>query len=174
MNKELKFIVNGMLGHVAKWLRVLGYDTIYSTEMDDRTLIQRAEVDSRIVLTSDRQLYNIATRSGVRSILIEEADIEHILAFLSLRVGIRLKIDLTKTRCPRCGGLLTRIPKKNLKGRVPISILENHSVFFECKYCGKVYWPGSHLRNMSHLLNRAERIKRKMLNNLKERGDNIV
>ena len=170
MSREPRFIVDGMLGHVAKWLRVLGYDVVYSTRMSDKELLHHAKNDLRIMLTSDRQLHSAAIRKGIRSILIEERNIEKILAMLSIEIGIVLRVDLSKTRCPRCGGKLIRVAKIHLRGKVPKSILKYHNVFFKCESCDKVYWIGVHLHNMSRILDRAERIKRKMLSNLKERG----
>ena len=53
---EMKFIVNGMLGRLAKWLRILGYDTTYSPHLDDDQLVRQARAEGRLLLTRDTGL----------------------------------------------------------------------------------------------------------------------
>ena len=63
--EQLKFIVNSMLGDVARWLRMLGYDTLYYRDVDDETLISIARKDGRILITRDKSLSNRARRRKI-------------------------------------------------------------------------------------------------------------
>ncbi|MEM4441210.1 MAG: Mut7-C RNAse domain-containing protein, partial [Desulfurococcaceae archaeon] len=100
MSDEPRFIVDNMLGSLARWLRILGYDTAYDRDAEDWQIIRRAELERRIVVTKDRALHNKALKHGIRSILLWEESIEDFLAHLAFVTGIRLGVNFEKTRCP--------------------------------------------------------------------------
>ncbi|MEM4516988.1 MAG: Mut7-C RNAse domain-containing protein, partial [Desulfurococcaceae archaeon] len=66
MNNEPRFIVDTMLGTVARWLRILGYDTVYDKSAEDWQIIRRAELEKRIIVTRDRGLHIKAIKSGLK------------------------------------------------------------------------------------------------------------
>jgi uncharacterized protein with PIN domain len=154
-SSEPRFIVDTMLGTVARWLRILGYDTVYDREASDWQIIRRAELEGRIIVTRDRALHHKAIRSGVRSIYIPDAEMPTRLAYLALLAGIRLYIDHEKTRCPEDNTPLVKVGKERVRGKVPEAVYRLYSDFWLCEKCGKVYWIGSHWRMIEKILSEA-------------------
>ena len=68
----LKLLTDGMLGRLTRWLRALGYDTVYAPDTDDNELLRRARAQDRVLLTADHAL---AMRRGARTLLIETQDL---------------------------------------------------------------------------------------------------
>jgi len=155
MNSEPRFIVDNMLGTLARWLRMLGYDTVYDRNAEDWEIIRRAELENRYVVTRDRALHHKAIRSGVRSIYIPDADMATRLAYIALLAGIRLYIDPEKTRCPEDNTPLVKVSRESVRGKVPEAVYRLYSDFWICKRCGKVYWVGSHWRVIEEILSKA-------------------
>ncbi|MEM2025047.1 MAG: DUF5615 family PIN-like protein, partial [Desulfurococcaceae archaeon] len=87
-----KFVVDTMLGSLARWLRILGYDTLYEREIEDWQILRRAELESRVIITRDRGLHNKAMKHGLRSILIWEEDMSDRLAHIAVIAGIKLSV----------------------------------------------------------------------------------
>jgi uncharacterized protein with PIN domain len=143
----MKFIVDGMLGRLAKWLRILGYDTAFSPNLDDNQLVRLARAEGRLLLTRDRGL---ARRRGVQCLLIEshhlEEQLDQILAELPL-TG-----EHPFSRCPVCNTPLQKVEKPELEGRVPPHIFRTHKDFSLCPNCDKIYWPGTHWARMREKL----------------------
>ena len=112
----MKFIVDGMLGRLAKWLRILGYDTAYFPHLDDNQLVRLARAEGRLLLTRDRGL---AHRRGLQRLLIESDHLEEqlgqVLAELTLTGGQPF------SRCPVCNTLLQKVEKLNDLMGGPIS-----------------------------------------------------
>ena len=166
MSSEPRFIVDNMLGSVARWLRILGYDTVYDKNAEDWQIIRRAELEKRIIVTRDRALHNKAIKLGLRSVLLWEDDMAERLAHIAAVTGIRLGVDFEKTRCPEDNTPLIKVEKEKIKDKVPPSVLRAHSDFWECTRCGKVYWVGRHWRMIEKILQDAreklELLKAKM------------
>lgn len=155
---EPRFIVDTMLGNVARWLRLLGYDTIYHRKLEDWRILLLASREGRIILTRDRGLHHRALRRGLKSILLEQDTMEERLAYLALKTGIRLYVDVDKSRCPVCNGELVRVNKEYVKGHVPQRVYEKHNDFWMCRKCGKIYWMGRHWKGIEETLRRAREI----------------
>lgn len=155
MSHEPRFIVDTMLGSVARWLRILGYDTIYDRSAEDWQIIKRAELEKRIIITRDRGLHTKAIKSGLKSILLWEDDMSDRLAHIALVSGIRLGVNLDKTRCPEDNTSLVKADREKIKDRVPVGVYSVHNDFWECPRCGKVYWIGSHWKQIEKVLKEA-------------------
>ena len=151
--EQLKFIVNSMLGDVARWLRMLGYDTLYYRDVDDETLISIARKDGRILITRDKSLSNRARRRNVKVVYLGKAqDIISRLTIIRKHYPINLSIDPNKSRCPLCNGILKRVEPWEVKNRVEDVILERYKEFWLCTKCGQVYWKGTHWFTMEKIL----------------------
>jgi uncharacterized protein with PIN domain len=156
MESEPRFIVDNMLGTVARWLRILGYDTVYDDKAEDWMILRRAQLESRIIITRDRGLHNKALKNGLRSILLWEDDMAERLAHIGLIAGIRLSVDLERTRCPLDNTRLVKVlDKREVKGKVPPRVYELHEDFWKYTVCGKVYWIGKHWRLIEKILDEA-------------------
>jgi uncharacterized protein with PIN domain len=137
------FIADAMLGRLATWLRILGYDTEYFRG-DDAALLVRARSEGRIVLTRDRAL--VGRREVPRHLFIESdhvaAQVRQVIAALRLRPGAPTR------RCVRCNAVLVPRDKADVLGRVPEYVGTRHEAFWGCPACGRIYWAGSHRRRM--------------------------
>ena len=155
--RRARFVVDAMLGDVAKWLRLLGYDTLYSSRYRDWQLLKIAEGSGRVLVTRDNGLYWRARKRGLEGVYLFSDDIVDKLAELAFKIGIDLRADPSKSRCPECNGSLRVVKDKSrVSSRVPPRALESHNVFYVCSKCGKVYWEGAHWRNIRRIIEEAK------------------
>jgi len=150
-------VLDSMLGKTARWLRVLGYSVYYDPSASDSELVRIAKDEGCALVTRDRGLRDRALREGIRAVYVELTSNEEILKYLSRELGIRLTIDLSKTRCPKCNGKLRRVGRREVKGLVEEKVLERYDEFFVCEDCRAVYWPGRQFRSMKAILERLAR-----------------
>ena len=149
-----RFLVDSMLGSLARWLRIGGYDAEYRRDADDDSLMEEASRTGRILLTRDRVLALRAKKRGVETILVEgEGDVEQLGA---LAAALGLDLDPSNSRCPKCNGSLTRVSRDQVRDRVPEASLEAFDVFWVCDSCGCVYWRGSHWDQIASTLDEAD------------------
>jgi uncharacterized protein with PIN domain len=144
------FIVDGMLGSLARWLRIAGYDSTYFRGLADDLLLDEARGSSRILLTRDRELYQRSRKLGLRSIYIESEDVKAQLS--QLKTGLDLKMSATNSRCPRCNGLLMEAPKSDVRDLVPEESFNAFDEFWVCGDCSRAYWKGSHWKKIRETL----------------------
>lgn len=155
---DMEFAVDGMLGKLARWLRMLGYDTKYFNNMDDDEILKVASEEKRILLTRDYQFFRKASTHGVRAIFVEGRTHAERLAELSRQLNIRLEIDINMSRCPKCNARIRQVNKEEVKDRVPKLTYNLYDEFWVCLECNQVYWKGSHWRKINSTLNHARRI----------------
>jgi uncharacterized protein with PIN domain len=140
-----------MLGKLCKLLRTCGIDASYSNE--GLAILLDARKERRVVLTRNTHLRD---KEGV--FFLEHSDpkgqLEQIIEHFDLRSEVHLF-----SRCIECNAELTTVNKTAVKDKVPYFTYQNFEDFAQCKQCGKVYWKGSHYRNMLREIN--EIIKQK-------------
>lgn len=151
----MKFLADGMLGKLTRWLRMLGYDVKYSSRLRDNQLVQKAEEERRVLLTKDLKLYQQAAAKGVDAFYIEGEREGKKLARLARKLGIRLSIEMTKSRCPKCNTRVNPISKEEVVDRIKQGTFKYYSNFWECPKCKQVYWQGSHWKGIRKTLKRA-------------------
>jgi uncharacterized protein with PIN domain len=130
-----------MLGRLARWLRLLGFDCAYASEIADEELARLGVAEGRLILTRDRSFPEDWWIPGVY--LVREEDIGAQLAEVIRQFGLASSIRVL-TRCSDCNLPLRPVPCAQVSGRVPPRTLELHDTFAECPACGRVYWEGSH------------------------------
>ncbi len=138
---EEKFIADAMLGRLARWLRFLGFDTVFSPNITDRNLIRTAREENRTILTRDTQLIKI---KGLESYLLiaSEDPFQQLLETIS---AFGLTTFHLISRCVACNGMLEEVGDKAvLKDSVPEYVFLHYDLFRQCTNCGKIYWEGSH------------------------------
>jgi hypothetical protein len=139
----MKFIADAMLGRLARWLRFLGFDTLYYVGIDDADLIKIAREQDRVLLTRDTRLVEIKGLDNY--LLIASNDSIHQL--LEVIGSLKLRRFSLFSRCVKCNGELVKIPEKaEVKDSVPEFVFLQHNDFLKCGDCGKIYWQGSHPR----------------------------
>ena len=141
-----KFLADVMLGSLARWLRILGYDTVYDNRIEDDQIIARSHREGRITLTRDRPLQQRLEAS--RCLLIQNEElfqqIREVLEFL----GHDLSPERLLTRCLRCNAPLERVSKDGIRPQVPPYVYKTQSRFKRCPGCQRIYWGGTHRQNI--------------------------
>lgn len=140
MNGEMgapRFVADHMLGSLARWLRIMGYDAVYDKSLDDPAIANLAKSESRFILTRDKEL---AKEPG--ALMIEADDLDLQLKAIAEKYGLKFHDDLI--RCTACNGELAVVEKAQVKESVPEGAFENNEKFWKCSKCGKVYWKGTH------------------------------
>lgn len=155
---EPKFIVDTMLGNIARWLRILGYDTLYRRNYKDWEIIKIAKKEDRIIITRDRGLHNRALNNGLKSIYLIVDNMAERLAYIALLTGIRLYVDLEKSKCPICNGELRKVSKEKIKDKIPPRVYRYYNDFWICTRCGKTYWIGGHWVKIEEILQKARKL----------------
>lgn len=144
-----RFAVDAMLGRLARWLRALGYDTHYRPGIDDHDLVELANREHRVLLTRDRHL--ITFLRPARGMLID-SDVPLVqLDEVAATCGIRPTDDLFN-RCLLCNTRLRTATRTEIDTLVPERSRSMPGPFLRCPGCGRVYWPGTHIRRMRRAL----------------------
>lgn len=144
-----------MLGKLARWLRILGHDVVYSTKLDDDTLITLSKDEKRVLLTRDLELYKRATANGIEAFYVDAKTGEERLAELAERFDFDLEVDMAKSRCPKCNTNVKPTSKKGIAEKVEKNTLNHYDEFWECPKCGQVYWQGAHWSRINETLKKA-------------------
>lgn len=147
--RETRFVADAHLGGLAHMLRMLGFDTLYDNHFHDDEIIAICETDGRIVLTRDRELLKrrAVTRGCYVHALKSEAQLREVVERLDLARSVR-----PFTLCLHCNVPLRAVDKASVLDRLPPRVREHYERFSTCGQCGRVYWEGSHFRNMRRLL----------------------
>ncbi|HVP93175.1 MAG TPA: Mut7-C RNAse domain-containing protein [Acidobacteriota bacterium] len=140
----MRFIADGMLGKLTRWLRLLGNNVEYSSELDDAQLIKVAKRERRILLTRDLELYQQAIAKGISSFYLDGKTEAENLSQLAKRFNITLEIDMAKSRCTKCNVRVRLIPKEKVADKIERKTFSYYSEFWECPKCGQIYWQGAH------------------------------
>jgi uncharacterized protein len=143
------FIADAHLGGLAKWLRLMGFDTVYSNRYRDEQIRAQAQAEQRIILTRDRELLkcrNVTHGCFVHALRPQE-QLREIVDRLQLAASAR-----PMTLCLRCNVRLTTINKSAIIDRLPARVAQRHDRFCWCESCDRVYWEGSHWQRMRELV----------------------
>jgi hypothetical protein len=143
-NKPIAFAADRMLGRLAKWLRVLGYDVIYGRHLSGHGLIRAARADGRLILTRDRSL---ARKQPPPFLFIESNDyieqLRQVMGACQLRPGEGLF-----SRCLVCNSELQPRSKESVEKLVPPFVFATQERFSWCGRCQRLYWPATHQQKM--------------------------
>jgi uncharacterized protein with PIN domain len=135
-----KFICNGMLGKLCKLLRMCGIDTEYSNE--GARILLAARKEGRIVLTRNTHL-----KDRTHVTYIDSSDPNQQLSQVITQFGLEGGFN-PFSRCIECNGVLQQVSKNDIKGEVPYFTYTHFEEFAQCPVCHRVYWKGSHYKNM--------------------------
>lgn len=147
MEKEPFFAVDIMLGKLAKWLRLMGFNTFYSNCAQDDFLMKLTVKEKRVLLTRDRSL---ASRLGSAAYFVENIFLPEQLK--EVTTAFQLNRFHPTGRCSVCNGVLVSIPKSDVAGRVPPYVFRTEAHFFQCTECRKFYWEGTHVQGIKKMI----------------------
>ena len=151
--KSPMFFVDAMLGNIAKKLRLMGFDTKYSSDIEDESLIQVAAQENRIVISRDMDLVRSSKKNKIIAIHIQgETEIDQfheIMDNLNLK---KVEINGDKARCPNCNSETETIDKNNINQNLPDKVLEYNEKFWICRNCNQIFWEGTHIQNLQKLV----------------------
>jgi len=146
-----RFLADVMLGRLARWLRIVGYDTLYFRDMNDQELLRRAIQDNRTLLTRDREL---SQRGGSRALLITGEDLESQLIQVLEEMNLRPRVG-NGIRCPLCNETLKETPREDVQNAVPPYVWDTQRKFSRCPGCGRIFWEGTHWDRIRRRLHRV-------------------
>jgi len=155
----LRFIADGMLGKLTRWLRILGQDVKYSNKLDDAALVVAAKKERRILLTRDFELYRQGVAKGIDAFYVEGETGEEKLADIARRFNIDLNVDMATSRCPKCNSKVTQISKDKVAAKVGKSTFDHYEEFWACRKCAQIYWQGAHWKGIRRKLERTKALK---------------
>ena len=157
-----KFIVDAMLGSLARKLRIFGFDTSYYKSGEDSDLLRVASEEGRAIVTSDRALGENAGRRGLLAfVVVGRKDRERILSLVDQAQMFHCPLEGGDPLCALCNGSLAQAKRDAVRGLLPPKLVAKHRVYYICKECGKVYWHGSHwsrLRKIEALIATSRRV----------------
>jgi len=155
---QIKFIADNNAGKLARWLRMIGYDTLLFKEKDDGKMVEIALKEGRVILTKDTQIIKrrLVTDGKLKAIFIEhddpKAQLQQIVKALNLSYHFRpfsLCLDCNQTLIPRS--------KDEVQSLVPSYVFRTQEQYVECPSCHRIYWQGTHWQAMvQELENLAE------------------
>lgn len=142
---DFRFLADAHLGGLARFLRMLGCDTLHRNAYDDAEIRRLAEEEGRIVLTRDREL--LKCREIRRGCYVRALKPERQLEEVAARYGLAAHAR-PFTLCLHCNLPLRPADRREVAHRVPETVLSIHEGFSHCAGCDRVYWPGSHYQRM--------------------------
>jgi uncharacterized protein with PIN domain len=145
----MKFILTHEVGKLAKWLRILSFDTVYQRKDDKRELVLRSLRENRIVVSRNASL---ARYTGIRFVHIKSDLLEGQLKQLKDEIPLTLSEENMFTRCVLCNTILLAIKKEDTKDKVPEFVYRANETFVACPECKKIYWQGTHWGNVKKIL----------------------
>lgn len=145
---EPKFIVDVHLGRMAKYLRMLGFDTLYETGYEDNTIIDISIAEDRIILTRDKLL--LKSKRVVHGIRITSDDPEEQVREVVVQLSLGNQVK-PFSRCIVCNHVLEEVQKSEVEAVLPERTRQYYETFWICRHCGRVYWEGSHFERMKML-----------------------
>lgn len=147
-----RFIVDTNVGKLARWLRMLGYDTLFINNIDDEELIAIGLKEKRALLTKDTQIMQrrVVTSDRLKAILIQSDDVKAQL----LQVVRAMKLDQERkfTLCLECNEPLVPKRKDEVQELVPPYVFKTQSNYYQCPSCQRVYWRATHWQRMNREL----------------------
>ncbi len=152
----MKFIADTMLGRLARWLRICGYDVVYSNTATDDEILRIALKEKRYLLTRDNLLY---WRAGKWGALVPSSDIKEQLTWVEQHFSCKLEVKYT--RCPVCNEQVVPVKLEDVEEKIPPKVKQFAKEFWMCPKCKRIYWEGSHRQKAELFLKKAKNKEKK-------------
>jgi uncharacterized protein with PIN domain len=144
--RRIRFVADAHLGKLARWLRLMGFDTLFRGDWADQDLVAVAARERRILLTRDRAL--LMHRAVTHGCYIRSQPLAAQLEYLAERLDLCRAIR-PFTRCMSCNGELAEISLAQIEAQVPPAVRRIQRRFWRCSVCGRPYWRGSHYHRLA-------------------------
>ncbi|MGE5196916.1 MAG: Mut7-C RNAse domain-containing protein [Deltaproteobacteria bacterium] len=145
----MRFILTRELGRLVRWLRILGYDTVYFNRDNTSALIIQALRDNRVILTRN---HRAAASARAKTVLLQSENIKNQLLEILKELKPGINSDMMFTRCIICNAELIGIDKDKVRERVPEYVFNTQESFLTCPLCRRIYWQGTHWGNVRAVL----------------------
>lgn len=147
--REPKFVLDGHLGRLSAYLRLLGFDALYRNDYGDEEIAQIAYQQNRICLTRDRGLLkrNMVKRGYCLRSLDSRQQVKEVLQRFDLLSRVKPFL-----RCAHCNGLLEDVDKSEIIDQLLPKTKRYYNEFKRCSECGQVYWKGSHYERIIKIM----------------------
>ncbi len=144
-----RFIADVMLGRLAKWLRIAGFDVLYSNKYSDEELMAISNREGRVLLSRDTRL--LIRKQVKKFIFLESQDIQQQIRQVFKRMRI-FSPPFPLTRCLSCNEALIETARESVREHVPVFVYRTQMHFKSCPKCGKVFWAGTHRNSVIRTL----------------------
>ncbi len=146
---EIRFVADNNVGKLARWLRLMGYDTLCFERKDDARMIKVALGEDRVILTKDAQFMKrrLVADGTLRAMHIEQDDPRQQVRDVvkTLKLDYRFK---PFSLCLECNRVLVARDREEVKNLVPARVYETQTRYTQCPACHRIYWPGTHWEAM--------------------------
>ena len=152
---EIRFIVDHNVGKLAKWLRMLGYDSLFFDGSDDSHMVARAMAEGRVILTRDTEIMKrrLITSGRLKAVLIDSEVPEQQMQQLMDTLNLKRRFK-PFTLCLECNQPLIERKHEEVKDSVPPYVYKTQREYMECPACHRIYWKGTHWQAMLRKLER--------------------
>ncbi len=143
------------MGKLAKWLRMMGYDSLFFTGEDDSQMVRQALAEDRILLTRDTGIMKrrVVKNGRLKAILMESEEPEQQMRQLTAAIDLNSRVR-PFTICLECNQELIDRKPAEVKDRVPPYVYKTQTQYMECPACHRIYWRGTHWKAMLNRLHR--------------------
>lgn len=152
--RDIRFVADVHLGALARYLRLVGFDTEFDPAWSDDELAARSVAGPRVLLTRDRGL--LKRRAITHGLFVHHDDPDEQLVEVVRRLDLSARLQ-PFTRCMACNGLVDEVDKASVDARLEPGTRATVDAFGQCRTCGRVYWRGAHHRRLADLVDRARR-----------------
>ena len=148
--RDLRFIVDVNIGKLARYMRMLGFDTLYNNQFEDPEIIRISNNEKRIILTHDLEI--LKHNRVARGYYLRSQDPNEQLQEVIQKFDLLSEIA-PFSRCMECNGKMEAIDKNEIRTLVEEDTWEIFTDFYQCNSCKKIYWKGSHYERMNEMIN---------------------
>ena len=147
-----RFYADSMLGKLSRFLRFLGYDTLYRTSESVEEMLRESKQNARVVLSRSRQVISLCTKLQIPFIYLTSTDISKQLQVIKESLSLEIFFPPKTMRCSLCNGDLVSREKKEILGRIPAGTTTYYDEFWECSKCSQIFWMGSHWDDIKRII----------------------
>jgi uncharacterized protein with PIN domain len=154
--RRIHFVADVHLGALARYLRMIGFDTVYSPDLLDGQIIMIALEENRIILSRDQEL--LKNRAVTHGYLVRHTRPQHQIQEIVEALHLADQME-PFSRCIRCNGALKPVAAGAIADHVPPNVLASFQEYTRCEHCSRVYWKGSHYERMSRFIQQLTTVR---------------